>query len=77
VIDPNLTDEIRLTVIATGFDNNRMPRRSLRQRAKALASSNATRGAEDRVMAEAELAPGAYKLEDLDIPTFLRKRVGK
>jgi cell division protein FtsZ len=77
VIDPNLTDEIRLTVIATGFDNNLLPRRSLRQRAKALASSNATRGVEGQVMVDAELAPGAYKLEDLDIPTFLRKRVGK
>lgn len=77
VIDPNMTDEIRLTVIATGFDNNRMPRRSLRQRAKALSSSNAARGAENQVMADAELAPSAYKMEDLDIPTFLRKRVGK
>lgn len=73
VIDPSLTDEIRLTVIATGFDANRMPRRSLRQRAKALASSES----DGPAMNEAELEPSILNVENLDIPTFLRKRVGK
>ncbi len=29
VIDPNMGDDIRITVIATGFDRSSMPRRAL------------------------------------------------
>ena len=29
VIDPNMGDDIRITVIATGFERNSMPRRAL------------------------------------------------
>ncbi|MEK6255800.1 MAG: cell division protein FtsZ, partial [Chloroflexota bacterium] len=76
VIDPAMGDEIRITVIATGFDSNRLPRRSLRQRAQAL-SSTGTKDASGLFSQERELEPSVYRTEDLDIPTFLRKRVGK
>ena len=76
VVDPALGDELRITVIATGFDSNRLPRRSLRQRAKALASNTAIE-ADGLFSQQKDLEPSVYSSEDLDIPTFLRKRVGK
>lgn len=82
VIDPEMGDDLRITVIATGFDRKGMPRRMLRSRPSA-SQENATSGQEARQdgrqeeMQEAEMQPAAFNLEDLDIPTFLRKRVGK
>jgi cell division protein FtsZ len=75
VIDPSMGDDIRITVIATGFDNSGM-RRSLRQvNTRTNASSDPARLNAKAV--EGELQPASFNPEDLDIPTFLRKRVGK
>ena len=81
VIDPNLGDEIRITVIATGFARKGMSRRMLRSRMAANANINQSEMAggqnTEREMADAELQPASFNTEDLDIPTFLRRRVGK
>jgi cell division protein FtsZ len=81
VIDPALGDEIRVTVIATGFERTGLPRR--------ITSRPATRSAEkwpanrplESVSVEAqtgqpngEFKPQTFNTEDLDIPTFLRNR---
>jgi len=70
VIDPNMGEEIRVTVIATGFERSGMPRnimeRSMRQPAvNQPAAQDATE----------EFKPRQLNTEDLDIPTFLRNRV--
>jgi cell division protein FtsZ len=82
VIDPEMGEDIRVTVIATGFDRAGVPRRVIpRQRTAAQPTSgqktqqkSASSGQERRPL---ELEPAAFNREDLDIPTFLRKRVGK
>jgi cell division protein FtsZ len=75
VIDPDMGEEIRITVIATGFDSKGMPRRMLRSRKAEKSTGSENANAE--TMSNAELQPASFNTEDLDIPTFLRKRVGK
>ncbi len=81
VIDPDMGDSIRITVIATGFDRKGMPRRMLRTRADAqrpgVAAGQIQVQPRDNAMSEVDLQPANFNTEDLDIPTFLRKRVGK
>ncbi len=90
VIDQNLGDEIRVTVIATGFERAGMPRRTLATpAAKAgtpatatTARAGAANPAGQPASADAakgkpemtEFQPRSYNTEDLDIPAFLRKR---
>jgi cell division GTPase FtsZ len=73
VIDPNMKDAVRITVIATGFERAGMPRRVVeppahetRDRANPT-SKPASQPAKD-------FQPRAFNTEDLDIPTFLRNR---
>ena len=82
VIDPEMGEDIRVTVIATGFDRAGVPRRVVpRQRNAAQlttgqkAQQKSAPSAQERK--PRELEPAAFNREDLDIPTFLRKRVGK
>jgi len=78
VIDPNLSDEVRVTVIATGFERTGVPRRTL-ERPKTAASS-ATRSAAQPAESSAaqpamsEFQPRSFNTDDLDIPAFLRRR---
>lgn len=77
VVDPEMGDDIRITVIATGFDRSGIPRHSFRKRiaqtpGKQKKTSPQPSGPPLQV---AELEPAAFNTEDLDIPTFLRKRV--
>ena len=80
VVDPNMDDELRVTVIATGFERHGMPRplferptvtRST-QEVEVSAPSEAGRPAAKP--APSEFRPRTFNTEDLDIPTFLRKR---
>ncbi len=83
VIDPNMADEIRVTVIATGFERTGMPRRTI-ERPKAAARSAAQQPvpvhAEQHGAASArqadmtEFQPRSFNTDDLDIPAFLRRR---
>ncbi|MEK7328020.1 MAG: cell division protein FtsZ, partial [Chloroflexota bacterium] len=87
VIDPNLGDEMRITVIATGFERQGMPRRVAQPRgaqAHAPAAKSAQQPAQPGQPGqaanapaeknEAEFMPRVYNTEDLDIPAFLRRR---
>jgi cell division protein FtsZ len=87
VIDPDMGDEIRVTVIATGFERSGVPRRALERLATrterpASASMSFLRPS-DSVSVGADLKPNVepkqastptIRSEDLDIPTFLRNR---
>lgn len=80
VIDPDMTDEIRVTVIATGFERSGMPRRITHPAARSADGKPAPRELESvNVDAKtsqpgAEFHPRVMNTDDLDIPTFLRNR---
>ena len=77
-IDPNMSDEIHVTVIATGFEHSGMPRRiTPRPVARTIDGKLITREAETVSVAAAkekntEFQPRVFNTDDLDIPTFLR-----
>ena len=83
VIDPTMGDEIRITVIATGFERTAMPRRLERPVAKStaraaaaaqpVASAAGVRSARLPAFAESMARPQAVSVDDLDIPAFLRR----
>ncbi|MEK6222811.1 MAG: cell division protein FtsZ, partial [Chloroflexota bacterium] len=77
VIDPKIGDDIRITVIATGFDRAGVASRMLRKRSARVNASETKMNARNSATKNAELQPANFNPEDLDIPTFLRKRVGK
>ncbi len=82
VIDPDMGDDIRVTVIATGFERTGLPRRIAQpsrpgQRVDLQMGSRPT----ESVSVEAQISqsttefkPQTFNTEDLDIPTFLRSR---
>lgn len=78
VIDPSMADEIRITVIATGFDAAHMQRRP------ATTATQSTR-LDGRPQASQPVPTGqtipfpsrTFKREDLDVPAFIRKRVNE
>ncbi len=72
VIDPNMSDELRVTVIATGFDRAGMTRRPLRRSTAAKKETKSSQ-AKGESLAEA-FQPQAFDVNDLDIPAFLRRR---
>ncbi len=88
VVDPNMGDEIRVTVIATGFERTGVPRRILRpSRHKENKKENAhfIHPVEERINVSVGAEPiltstqvaerkPSYNDNDLDIPTFLRNR---
>jgi cell division protein FtsZ len=82
VIDQAMGDEVRVTVIATGFERSGIPmRRSvevqknpLKQENPTLHQDEAAREMQSIEVAKTDFAPRTYNTEDLDIPTFLRNR---
>jgi cell division protein FtsZ len=86
VIDPSMNDELRVTVIATGFERTGMPRplferplsttpRRLKEVEVGVTSPEAKREeSSSAIPAPAEFRPRSFNTDDLDIPTFLRKR---
>lgn len=81
VIDPEMGDEIRITVIATGFERTGMPRRIASRPAgrtldgKPISRTLETVSVEAQAgQSNAEFKPQAFNIENLDIPTFLRNR---
>jgi cell division protein FtsZ len=90
VIDPNMGDEIRVTVIATGFERAGMPRRIVevpKPRAEGrsayvpetrqLENVSAVKppaGQSAAPMSSSDFQPRTFNTDDLDIPTFLRNR---
>ncbi len=86
VIDQNMKDKVRITVIATGFERTGVPRSILetpkpRVEPKSNPNPQSSRPPETREMSSAnkaaqEFQPRTFNTEDLDIPAFLRRRVG-
>ncbi|HHH81837.1 MAG TPA: cell division protein FtsZ [Chloroflexi bacterium] len=72
VIDPSMGDELRVTVIATGFERSGSMRRSPR-RARSRTEARAQQGKEEGIPVE-DFQPQTFDLNDLDIPAFLRRR---
>ena len=64
-IDETLKDEIKITVIATGFNEKKTSK---------IFDRNTKTTAEERLKSREEVASSQFDMEDLDIPTFLRKR---
>ena len=88
VIDPNMGDDIRITVIATGFErSSSMPRRALERQPRSEMRRTDTVGyvrPSESVSVHTDYQAGEAKSagaslpsmnkDDLDIPTFLRNR---
>lgn len=77
VIDPNMKDAVRITVIATGFERAGAPRRVIEapvREARELSEVNVAVSAKPASQSAREFQPRAFNTEDLDIPTFLRNR---
>ncbi len=84
VIDPEMGDEIRCTVIATGFERTGMPRRTLERPARGekpisaantpFARSSESVSVEHRSIESKPASQPLTHSDDLDIPTFLRNR---
>lgn len=78
VIDPQMGDELRITVIATGFERTGMPRRIM-EKAASQRDETPKRILENSEVVVSpskpdEFQPRTFNTEDLDIPTFLRNR---
>jgi cell division protein FtsZ len=85
VIDPTLGEELRVTVIATGFDHTgsrKFPQRSanmeVQQNANSIENKRPARAMEyantGNAAANADFQPRILNTDDLDIPAFLRNR---
>ncbi len=89
VIDERLTDEVSVTIIATGFEkqreaNNNVSRAvlektphyhtvAIKQQKAEIVTPNILQSQEQEVMQEEKQEAAA--VEDLDVPTFLRKKI--
>lgn len=85
VIDPNMSDDIRITVIATGFERSGIPRRVLERTNTRSLEQRPTHfePQSESVSVTVDMQPGSeskhtrppsVNSDDLDIPTFLRNR---
>lgn len=78
VIDPSLSDELRITVIATGFERTGIPRRLLEKSGTGRENKPSQVLENSEVVANTgrsgDFQPRTFNTEDLDIPTFLRNR---
>ncbi len=74
VIDPALSDEIKVTVIATGFDQSNQARRSVRRTRMVSTTSQAANSEPGSASQPDEVHQAAFDVNDLDIPAFLRRR---
>jgi cell division protein FtsZ len=85
VIDPNMGDDLRITVIATGFERTSMPRRALERNTRENKRNESDTHSRplDSVSVLSDFQSGeatgsssqpSINKDDLDIPTFLRNR---
>lgn len=80
VIDETLNEEIRITVIATGFEseNNRLSLGSIVEESKKVQPQVKEVAKEQQEVAvdakEPEMTSNNYEPDDLDIPVFLRRQ---
>ncbi|HSB67045.1 MAG TPA: cell division protein FtsZ [Anaerolineales bacterium] len=80
VIDQNMGDEVRVTVIATGFERTGVSVKRIQEVQKAPLKiekphqDEMTNELQSAELAKTDFAPRTFNTEDLDIPTFLRNR---
>jgi cell division protein FtsZ len=83
VIDPSMGEDLRITVIATGFERSGVPRRALQRPSNYIEpqpavysrpTESVSVNAETESTQPAQGKPSIYNKDDLDIPTFLRNR---
>lgn len=82
VVDENMKDQVRITVIATGFDHQgNVPRRMIRQNSAAMRTAAAKYASRpftaDTPSTEAEPEPARtaqFDPDNLELPSFLRRR---
>ena len=69
-------DEIRITVIATGFDHSMPMMRSLSRPVSQPKTSNSLRRETTSVSSQSSPAASepSYRVNDIDVPAFLRKK---
>lgn len=78
VIDPSMADEIRITVIATGFDVAHMQRRPATTATQSTRLDGRTPATQPVPTGQTIPFPSrTFKREDLDVPAFIRKRVNE
>jgi cell division protein FtsZ len=81
VIDQNMGDEVRVTVIATGFERAgvsvKKPQEVQKNPIKVEKphQDEGTHEMQAAEVAKTDFAPRTFNTEDLDIPTFLRNRI--
>jgi cell division protein FtsZ len=81
VIDPEMGDEIRITVIATGFDSSSLHSRpsrtrftdAINQNNQSAANSDDKENANKHSMVD--FGAQIYNTDEIEVPAFLRKRV--
>jgi cell division protein FtsZ len=82
VIDQNMGDDVRVTVIATGFERSgipvrraaEVPKNLFHQEKSIMPSEDLARELQAADITKSDFAPRTFNTEDLDIPTFLRNR---
>ncbi len=75
VIDPNMGDDLRVTVIATGFERTGMPRNIMSSSKPRFKNNQGFKKDADGNLGAEEFQPRSFNTEDIDIPTFLRNRL--
>jgi cell division protein FtsZ len=84
VVDPDMGENVQVTVVATGFERTNSPRRILerpRRTAETLqmpverTAEPASVEAKTASSAADKFQPRTFNTEDLDVPTFMRNRV--
>jgi cell division protein FtsZ len=82
VIDESMEDEVRITVIATGFEHGAPMMRQMSRAESRLPQREPVRQTSSRVTAPPVVPPvredrmerPSFQVNDLDIPAFLRKK---
>jgi cell division protein FtsZ len=74
VIDPSMGENVRVTVIATGFERTGVPRRLMESPGGETREHSIPAAPQQQSQQNREFQPRAFNTEDLDIPTFLRNR---
>ena len=77
VVDENMGDEIRITVIATGFDHGAPMTRSMlrsRETPRRAVTERPSVSVASAPAPSPKTSPETYSVDNLDIPAFLRRR---
>ncbi len=83
VIDQNMGDDVRVTVIATGFERSgvsvkrpqEVQKNTIKVEKPMMRQDETAHDLQSIEVAKTDFAPRTFNTEDLDIPTFLRNRI--